>query len=160
VDEEIGLAYNRFRYYDVESGRYMSQDPIGLAGGMALYGYVRDSNVLVDIIGLNPISQTLAEWLKDHPDLLELAREMHKNSPEWQGIDPDKTSVFYRTKDEVDIIRAKAGESGGHHPHGLALGGPEGQTLTITNETRTVKNPSHSEATGFQRKVINKIKYQ
>ena len=31
-DEEIGLAYNRFRYYSPESGTYISQDPIGLAG--------------------------------------------------------------------------------------------------------------------------------
>ncbi|WP_317235360.1 RHS repeat domain-containing protein [Niabella ginsengisoli] len=34
VDEETGLAYNRFRYYDNESGGYISQDPIGLGGGM------------------------------------------------------------------------------------------------------------------------------
>jgi hypothetical protein len=41
-----------------------------------------------------------------------------------------------------------------------ALGGPEGQTLTPTNETRTVKNPDHSKATGVQRKLINRIKKQ
>ena len=29
-DEETGLFYNRFRYYDPEAGRYVSQDPIGL----------------------------------------------------------------------------------------------------------------------------------
>jgi len=32
-DEEIGLAYNRFRYYSPDSGTYISQDPIRLAGG-------------------------------------------------------------------------------------------------------------------------------
>ena len=37
VDEETGLAYNRFRYYDAESGNYVSQDPIGLAGGILIY---------------------------------------------------------------------------------------------------------------------------
>ena len=31
-DEEIGLAYNRFRYYSPENGTYISQDPIRLAG--------------------------------------------------------------------------------------------------------------------------------
>jgi RHS repeat-associated protein len=57
VDGETGLAYNRFRYYDVESGRYISQDPIGLAGGMALYGYVVDTNSWVDELGLSAESQ-------------------------------------------------------------------------------------------------------
>ena len=47
-DYETGLAYNRFRYYDPELGRYISQDPIGLAGGIKLYGYVGDSNSWVD----------------------------------------------------------------------------------------------------------------
>ena len=45
-DEEIGLAYNRFRYYSPESGTYISQDPIRLAGGLAFYGYVMDCNGL------------------------------------------------------------------------------------------------------------------
>ena len=31
-DEETGLYYNRFRYYDPSLGQYTQQDPIGLAG--------------------------------------------------------------------------------------------------------------------------------
>ena len=31
-DEETGLYYNRHRYYDPVQGRYITQDPIGLAG--------------------------------------------------------------------------------------------------------------------------------
>ena len=52
-DEETGLAYNRFRYYDNESGGYISQDPIGLAGGMELYGYVKDVCSYIDPLGLS-----------------------------------------------------------------------------------------------------------
>ncbi|MFT4024743.1 MAG: RHS repeat-associated core domain-containing protein, partial [Flavihumibacter sp.] len=53
-DEELGgLYYNRFRYYDAGSGNYISQDPIGLLGGMILYGYVHDTNAWVDIFGLS-----------------------------------------------------------------------------------------------------------
>ena len=38
-DREIELAYNRFRYYSPQMGVYISQDPIGLAGGIFnLYG--------------------------------------------------------------------------------------------------------------------------
>ncbi|WP_415772879.1 RHS repeat domain-containing protein [Neisseria sp. CP9] len=32
-DEETGLHYNFFRYYDPEIGRFTQQDPIGLLGG-------------------------------------------------------------------------------------------------------------------------------
>jgi RHS repeat-associated protein len=51
-DEETGLYYNRFRYYDPEAGRYVSQDPIGLRGGLRLYGYVLDSVLKMDPLGL------------------------------------------------------------------------------------------------------------
>ena len=52
-DAELGgVYYNRFRYYDSGSGVYISQDPIGLEGGLALYGYVKDSNSWVDVFGL------------------------------------------------------------------------------------------------------------
>ena len=53
-DCEIGLAYNRFRYYSPQMGIYVSQDPIRLAGGILnLYGYVYDANHYVDIFGLD-----------------------------------------------------------------------------------------------------------
>ncbi|WP_304413623.1 RHS repeat domain-containing protein, partial [Capnocytophaga canimorsus] len=58
-DVEIELYYNRFRYYDCNTGTYISQDPIGLVGGLSFYAYVRDVNRFVDIFGLeliNPFS--------------------------------------------------------------------------------------------------------
>ena len=46
-DDESGLYYNRFRYYDPRTGNYISQDPIRLA-----YGYVVDSNTQDELFGL------------------------------------------------------------------------------------------------------------
>jgi RHS repeat-associated protein len=52
-DVETGLYYNRFRYYNPESGLYISQDPIRLAGNNPnFYAYVHDSNTMVDVFGL------------------------------------------------------------------------------------------------------------
>ena len=46
--------YKRFRYYDPKTGNYISQDPIGLAGGNpTLYGYVFDPNTQIDPLGLD-----------------------------------------------------------------------------------------------------------
>ena len=54
ADEETGLYYNRFRYYDPNTGNYLNQDPIGLAGGNpTLYGYVFDPNTQIDPFGLD-----------------------------------------------------------------------------------------------------------
>ena len=39
-DDESGLHYNVFRDYDPTTGRYLQADPIGLGGGVSLYGYV------------------------------------------------------------------------------------------------------------------------
>ncbi|CAL9787916.1 RHS repeat-associated core domain-containing protein [Bacteroides fragilis] len=54
-DRETGLAYNRFRYYSPQMGMYISQDPIGLEGGIFnLYGYVSDTNTWLDLFGFAP----------------------------------------------------------------------------------------------------------
>ncbi len=54
-DEETGLYYNRFRFYDSSIGNYISQDPIGLTGNNpTLYAYVKNINNWTDVLGLAP----------------------------------------------------------------------------------------------------------
>ncbi|WP_122723334.1 RHS repeat domain-containing protein, partial [Pseudomonas viridiflava] len=52
-DEEMGLHYNTFRYYDPEVGRFITQDPIGLLGGENLYSYAPNPMEWIDPWGLN-----------------------------------------------------------------------------------------------------------
>ena len=52
ADEETGLHYNRFRYYDPRVGRFTTQDPISLAGGINLYQYAPNPVGWVDPYGL------------------------------------------------------------------------------------------------------------
>lgn len=51
-DAETGLYYNRWRYYDREAGRFISQDPLGIEGGPAPYLHVPDPLVWQDPNGL------------------------------------------------------------------------------------------------------------
>lgn len=52
ADEESGLHYNRFRYYDCETGQYLCADPIGLRGGINNYAYVPNPLKYIDPLGL------------------------------------------------------------------------------------------------------------
>ena len=59
-DAETGLHYNYHRYYDPKTGRYLTPDPIGLAGGINLYAYVQNNPVnLVDPYGLTGLEATI-----------------------------------------------------------------------------------------------------
>jgi RHS repeat-associated protein len=52
-DGDTGLYYYRARYYSPEMGRFISEDPIGLAGGINMYSYVGNSPLnWIDPLGL------------------------------------------------------------------------------------------------------------
>ncbi|MEU6987677.1 putative T7SS-secreted protein [Streptomyces sp. NPDC046324] len=53
-DPESGLHYNYFRYYDPESARYLSQDPLGLAPAPNPAAYVHNPLLWADPLGLLP----------------------------------------------------------------------------------------------------------
>jgi len=52
-DSETGLNYHRARYYDPSDGRFVSEDPLGLKGGLNSYAYVDNNPTnFVDPAGL------------------------------------------------------------------------------------------------------------
>jgi RHS repeat-associated protein len=78
-DEETGLHYNRFRYYDPVVGRFVSQDPIGLAGGLNTFAYAPNPFSWFDPNGLakrgpkpkgcgGPHNQVISDWGKEITD--------------------------------------------------------------------------------------------
>ena len=62
-DAESGLCYNRFRYYEPETGMYLVSDPLGLQGGEQTYRYVPNPLGYVDPLGL-AICPVMYDWYK------------------------------------------------------------------------------------------------
>jgi RHS repeat-associated protein len=55
-DDETGLQYNWFRYYDPSKGRYSGADPIGQIGSINLYRYAMNSVLhFIDPTGLSEV---------------------------------------------------------------------------------------------------------
>jgi RHS repeat-associated protein len=53
ADHETGLHYNRHRYYDPQTGRFISKDPVGLAGGINVFSYAVNPVEWIDPLGLS-----------------------------------------------------------------------------------------------------------
>ena len=88
-DAETGWHYNWHRYYDPDTGRYLTPDPIGLAGGMNGYGYAgQDPFGAIDAWGLaayrlgydDPVMTPDAgagPWDSVSPTLADYSRKIH-----------------------------------------------------------------------------------
>ncbi|WP_373777528.1 RHS repeat-associated core domain-containing protein [Glaesserella sp.] len=64
ADEETGLHYNFFRYYEPNVGRFTSLDPIGLAGGENLYRFGDNIQNWMDPLGLKAAASCLYQISK------------------------------------------------------------------------------------------------
>ncbi len=61
-DPEMGLSYYGYRFYNPSTGKWITRDPIGEAGGINLYGFVKNNPVnLVDPLGLYGIGDLLCD---------------------------------------------------------------------------------------------------
>ncbi len=115
LDRDIGLHYNTFRFYDPDIGRFVTQDPIGLAGGENLQLYAVNPLSWVDPLGLS--GERFPTWmatrqgyqrqhiipyrLKDHPIFIQSGMDINGASnmmylPVAKGIDPNPNLGLHR----------------------------------------------------------------
>lgn len=102
-DTETNLNYDRARYYDSGAGRFISNDPIGFAGGTNQYVYALNSPVdLVDPSGLCPCAKQAgaepplfyaelgahADWVNNDLFLLQFRKGANLDAQS-QGASPD-----------------------------------------------------------------------
>jgi len=45
LDNDTNLYYYRARWYEPESGRFVTRDPLGVMGGVNLYGYAENNSI-------------------------------------------------------------------------------------------------------------------
>lgn len=120
-DAETGLHYNRFRYYDPKSGRYLSPDPARLRGGISAYQYVRNPMQWIDPLGLcgdeeqpsetvfrgerssNAPEKVFEEGLRSKGDNMDLLRHATANQSD---------SGFIATSQNIEIAEGFAGKNG------------------------------------------------
>jgi RHS repeat-associated protein len=89
ADQESGLYYNYFRWYNSSIGRYTQVDPIGLRGGWNVFAYAENIPlVLFDPLGLAPPSKKYSYSTRGvhHPMNNATARDM--------GWSPAATKAF------------------------------------------------------------------
>jgi RHS repeat-associated protein len=93
-DAETGLLYYGFRYYDPETGRWLSRDPIEERGGLNLYGMVGNDSVNQwDYLGLasftdgvEPFGGDCGGWINIFFDAMARARESQIKIVAYQGV--------------------------------------------------------------------------
>ncbi|GFM66076.1 hypothetical protein PSCICJ_21940 [Pseudomonas cichorii] len=79
-DAETGLHYNRHRYYNPGTGRFLTPDPIKLAGGLNNYRYVPNPTGWVDPLGLT--GECPAATRSSTPEVVDPADNAHVNQGE------------------------------------------------------------------------------
>jgi RHS repeat-associated protein len=84
-DEETGLHYNRFRYYNPNTGQFITQDPIGLLGGVNNYRYAPNPVGWVDPWGLTATKEDPSRQEKAITDPARLLLPPKTLTPEMPG---------------------------------------------------------------------------
>jgi len=91
-DAESGLNHNGFRDYAGALTRYAQSDPIGLAGGMNTYQYVKGNPFgRTDRRGTNWVTDVIKDWLNPIPDPLTAPLDAPSNY--WEGSRSDTFPV-------------------------------------------------------------------
>jgi RHS repeat-associated protein len=121
-DKETGLYYNLNRYYDPDSGQYLSSDPIGLEGGLRTHGYVHDPMQWVDPLGLAACPKIDGNSKYTFRGDSRLPSEIFKNGFQPRGPNTDlakyarhnEPSVFVGTSKSPTLAREDFAGSGNH----------------------------------------------
>jgi RHS repeat-associated protein len=105
-DPELGLHYNRFRYYDPRLGRYLQSDPWGIAGGYNLYAYGANPLLKADVRGLGEENQQKGRICEDEEGIVRPGDEEGvANAAATSGMEPETLAALQqRAQDQGELI--------------------------------------------------------
>lgn len=99
-DAETGLYYYRARYYDLNVGRFLSEDPIAFSGGRNFYRFVYNSPIgFNDPMGLSPGDvQKIKDLCKKCTQGLTNMGLRRPGGGTWDGFKNDQQSLWNRPR--------------------------------------------------------------
>lgn len=136
-DDELGLNYNRYRYFDPVLGRYIQSDPLGIGGGTNVYAYVVNPLVVADVNGLT------CPYCERHDIDPTKCPDEHKDTEVvYVHVDKDGKVVY------IGITNAPERRAG-EHARSVAAGEKSGVTMIV------VSGPvSHDDARNIESLAI------
>ncbi|MFF9567459.1 putative T7SS-secreted protein [Streptomyces sp. NPDC014685] len=150
-DSETGLHYNYFRYYEPETARYLSNDPLGISPAPNPAAYILNPHTWVDPLGLSGCTkfkpgETLGDVGKIHGwvpnsiprESMQVLRDMDKYNFGWWG-----GPGFYGPKWWTETFE-NSGKSGGYQ---LPTHEPSGKAITY-QEYGTYPSPDNPKPGG------------
>lgn len=159
LDEESGLHYNGYRYYDPELGRFISPDPIGLIGGFNEYAYAPTPLTWFDPDGLvvtgGPYgygggNTGINNAPPNTPNIVGNRTVTNPRSGESNAVPPPSAAT-----DSGGKTLAVLQEPGGHNReafvsgHGRPIAASPGQTHGWGTSTHAYGNWCHAEMHGM-----------
>ncbi|MDR5884244.1 RHS repeat-associated core domain-containing protein, partial [Caballeronia sp. LZ032] len=133
-DYESGLRYNRHRYFDPQTGSFVSRDPIGLLGGPNPYQYAPNTISWIDPWGLtcwsatrnkSPVKNAFDHWTKHEGEFPEF-----KNAKQYL----EGTREFTKSPSTGTLMKARSnGEKVYYEPstNTFAVTLPDGTPKTM-----------------------------
>jgi RHS repeat-associated protein len=135
-----GTLYRRNRYYDPSSGRFTQEDPIGLAGGVNLYGFANGDPVSYDdpygLFAMDGDPPTVLQRIRNFFNRLpRTAQAVVKAAPDI--IKPPNAMSDLQPLDNPPRLEAPASNAGskagsGPAPGGNLVRGSDGKWYRIT----------------------------
>jgi RHS repeat-associated protein len=158
-DEESGLHYNLHRYYEPQTGQYLSNDPIGLEGGLRTHAYVHNPMQWSDPTGLAGCSwNSAAERWRDSD-----SGQFRKRPTELVATEPG-TAFFWSGRTNgvggMDVAADIAGARGGTtlemllKEQSVTMPTWDSNNPTVVNEWGQMSKEYAEQASGNVRGVI------